>query len=87
MFNRIHSFHILIILAIIFLADQAGIARITVFNPIGQIVKLEEKEIAGAGNQSFAFSGKDRPAGVYFYTIEFPENQRVIVSRKMLLVK
>jgi len=52
----------------------------------GNVVMKEDQEVSYIGKHFFYFTGKELPAGTYYYQIEFP-NGVIIVNRTMILVK
>jgi hypothetical protein len=58
--------------------------KLTVYNTLGQTVKILENEYKHAGNYSVNFSASDFPTGVYFYKLEAGQFTQV---KKMMLLK
>ena len=69
-----------------FSTTATGEATIRIVDEKGNLVMKEDQEVAYVGKHFFYFTGKELPAGTYYYQIEFPKGV-VIVSRSMLLVK
>ncbi len=63
---------------------EAGFVQLTVYNNIGQKVKMLVNSNMSAGNHSVNFNAADLPSGVYFYEIRFGNAS---VAKKMLLIK
>jgi hypothetical protein len=58
--------------------------RITVYNTLGQTVKVLVNEFKNTGNYSINFNAAELPSGTYFYKLEAGEFTRF---KKMMLVK
>jgi len=58
--------------------------ELTVFNTIGQKVKVLVNKKQTAGNYRVTFNGGSLPSGVYFYRLK---TKGIMLTRKMLLVK
>lgn len=70
-----------------FMTDGTGTAEITIMDATGKVVLTDDLVITDAGKHFFYFTGEQLPAGTYYYRIEFPKDERVIVQRAMILVK
>jgi hypothetical protein len=68
------------------LATNGGGAKISLFNESGKEVFDETQSFVGSGKHFFYFTGKQLPAGKYFYAIESPLGV-VIVKQSLLIVK
>jgi hypothetical protein len=63
---------------------SAANVKLSVFNTIGQQVKIIENEYINAGSYKITFDAGDLNSGIYFYKIEAGQFSQV---RKMILVK
>jgi hypothetical protein len=63
---------------------QASNVKLTVYNAIGQTVRLLENGYKEAGNYTISFNASTLPSGIYFYKLEAGQNSQI---RKMMLVK
>jgi hypothetical protein len=63
---------------------QASNVKLTVYNTIGQSVKVLENGFKAAGNYSESFNASELPSGLYFYKIEAGQFSQ---TRKMMLLK
>jgi hypothetical protein len=62
----------------------ASNVKISVYNAIGETVKILENGFKSAGNYSVSFNAANMPSGIYFYRIEAGTFSQV---RKMMLLK
>ncbi len=62
----------------------AGNVKLTIFNTIGQIIKVYEEGYKGAGLYNIYFNASELPSGIYFYKLEAG---RFTQMRKMILMK
>ncbi len=69
-----------------YVTEGTGTAEITITNAKGDVMINDEMDVNEPGKHFFYFSGKQLPAGTYYYQIQFPKG-RVIVQRTMLIVK
>ncbi len=69
-----------------FQTSATGTAYIRVMDETGRVIMKDNESVTYAGTHFFYFTGKELPAGTYYYQIEFP-NGVVIVNRTMILVK
>lgn len=63
---------------------------VTVYNNLGQIVRIFNEEEKEAGSYNLIFNGDGLSSGVYFYglnTVSLDGNQKLSAIRKMLLLK
>ena len=67
-----------------FTLDHDAHAKLTVFNPKGEIVNTLNNSKVGKGSHSFVFDAKDLNSGVYFYQLEV---NGVKSAKKMILMK
>ncbi len=67
-----------------FALNMGGIAKLVIYNSLGQKVKVLINQYMGAGSYSVPFNGSDLTSGVYFYKLQ-SNNQTDI--KKMLLLK
>ncbi len=67
-----------------FTLSAEGIAKLVVYNSLGQIVKVLLNKNMRAGSYSKSFNGSSLSSGIYFYKLE--SNNQVQVN-KMLLLK
>ena len=67
-----------------FSLSTEGIAKLVVYNSLGQEVKVLINQYMGAGSYSTPFNGNNLSSGVYFYKLE--SNNQVLTD-KMLLLK
>jgi photosystem II stability/assembly factor-like uncharacterized protein len=58
--------------------------ELTVYNTLGQTVKILENEFKSAGNYSVNFNASDLPSGIYFYKLEAGQFSQI---KKMVLLK
>jgi len=63
---------------------EPGVVKLTVYNLLGQKVKLILDEFREAGAHSITFDASELPSGAYFYTIEASNFKQ---TKKMLLAK
>jgi hypothetical protein len=70
--------------AIKYRLDQTGKVRLSIYNVLGQRVKVLIDEIQEAGSYRHSFEASHLAAGVYFYMLEM--NNRMI-TKKMILLK
>lgn len=62
----------------------ASNVRLSVYNALGQQVKIVENAFKNAGNYKITFNANDLNSGIYFYKIEAGQFSQI---RKMILVK
>ena len=62
----------------------ASNVKLSVFNAIGQQVKIVENAYKNAGNYKITFNADDLNSGIYFYKIEAGQFSQI---RKMILIK
>ncbi|NUM72349.1 MAG: T9SS type A sorting domain-containing protein, partial [Ignavibacteriaceae bacterium] len=58
--------------------------KISVFNAVGELVKVLQDGIREAGYHSVVFDAASLPSGMYYYRLEAGD---FVQSRKMLLIK
>ena len=58
--------------------------RLTVYNPLGQIITTLLDKTVSSGHHEISFDGKDLSAGLYFYRLDAGDFTAV---RKMMLIK
>jgi hypothetical protein len=63
---------------------SGSILKLTVYNALGQIVKVLDKGFKNAGNYSVTFNASNIPSGIYFYKLESGQFTQV---KKMILIK
>ena len=63
---------------------SASDVQLTIYNTLGQIVKVLENGFRNAGNYSITFSAAELPSGIYFYKIEAGQFSQI---KKMVLIK
>jgi hypothetical protein len=68
------------------MTNNGGDAKVSVFDESGKIIYTDISTFAGSGRHFFFFTGKDLPAGKYFYSIESPLGV-TIVERTLLIVR
>ncbi len=64
--------------------DKPGVMNLTVYNVLGQVVKVVAQGFKAAGTYTYNVSMDQYASGVYFYTLRQGSN---IMTRKMLLLK
>ena len=69
---------------ITFKLGKEGMTSLTIYNVLGQKVKVLLNEVLQAGIYSVPFNGEKLPSGIYFYKLQ-ANNQ--IQVKKMLLAK
>ncbi len=67
-----------------FALNTGGIAKLVIYNSLGQEVKVLINKYMGAGLYSVPFNGSDLSSGVYFYKLQ--SNNQILI-KKMLLIK
>jgi glucose/arabinose dehydrogenase len=63
---------------------QSGFVRLTVFNLLGQTVKVLHEGFQSAGTYEVEFYSAEVPSGIYFYRIESPgflETKKMVVAK------
>jgi hypothetical protein len=70
--------------AIKYNVPKTSLVKITVYNVIGQVVKVLVNEKKSAGNYEVEFSGANLSSGAYFYKMEADDFSEV---KKMVLIK
>ncbi|MBI5726887.1 MAG: T9SS type A sorting domain-containing protein, partial [Ignavibacteriales bacterium] len=68
----------------------AGNVTVTVYNAVGEMVKLLDSGIKESGSYSLHFNGSELASGIYMYSIHavsFDGKQNLKATKKMLLVK
>lgn len=70
-----------------FSVEGTGVAEIIVTNAKGDVVLRDDMDVMTSGKHFFFFTGKELPAGSYYYQIQFPKGEKVIVQRSLLIVK
>lgn len=63
---------------------SAGHVRLSVYNVLGQRVRVLADDIQSPGRHRVVFDGRTLAAGVYFYALEFGDR---MITKKLLLVK
>ena len=63
---------------------QASNVKLSVYNALGQMVKVLENESKEAGTYNISFNASELSSGIYFYKIEAGQFSQ---TRKMMLVK
>jgi hypothetical protein len=63
---------------------KAGIVKLTIYNTLGQSIKVLENGYQKAGNYSVNFNASNLPSGIYFYKLEAGQFSQV---KKMVLIK
>jgi hypothetical protein len=63
---------------------EASNVKLSVFNALGQQVKIVENVYKNAGNYNVTLNADDLNSGIYFYKIEAGQFSQI---RKMILVK
>lgn len=61
-----------------------GIVKITIYNSVGQEVKLLLNEFKLIGSYTVDFDGSDFSSGIYYYRLE---SNNLAITNKMLLIK
>jgi hypothetical protein len=74
---------------IFFDLDQSSQVKVTVYNMLGEVVRVLSEGVLPAGRQEISWNGTDGngtsvASGVYFYRVE---SERVSETRKMMLIK
>jgi hypothetical protein len=67
-----------------FALPEAGYARLSVFNVLGQVVATPVEGRLSAGNHKIVWDAGREPSGVYFYRLEHASGNQ---TRKMVLLK
>lgn len=67
-----------------FSLPSASYSRLTVFNTLGQTIKILYSGFRQAGNYSVTFDAADLPGGIYFYKLDAGQFSQV---KKMILIK
>ncbi|MEP0555685.1 MAG: T9SS type A sorting domain-containing protein, partial [Balneola sp.] len=67
-----------------FYMPEEGLAKLSVFNIVGQPVAVLLQENKAQGEHSFEWDASDMPSGIYIYQLEVGTK---IMTRKMTLVK
>lgn len=67
-----------------FALPEAGYARLSVFNVLGQVVATPVEGRLSAGNHKIVWDAGQEPSGVYFYRLEHASGNQ---TRKMVLLK
>jgi hypothetical protein len=62
----------------------SGMVKVTVFNSLGQAVKVLVNEVRDAGSYSLIFDGSNLSSGIYYYRIDAGS---FVDTKKMILVK
>ena len=63
---------------------HAGHVRLSVYNVLGQRVRVLADDIQSSGRHRVMFDGRALAAGVYFYALEFGDR---MITKKLLIVK
>ncbi len=63
---------------------MASNVKLSIYNSLGEVIKILINESLSAGNYSINFNGKDLSSGFYLSVLQYGAK---IVSRKMLLIK
>ncbi len=69
---------------IVFAIPKAGIVKISVFNVLGETVKIVSENLFSAGKHEVEFNGSELSSGVYFYRLQY---NNTIENGKMILLK
>ncbi|MCK5760635.1 MAG: T9SS type A sorting domain-containing protein, partial [Candidatus Delongbacteria bacterium] len=67
-----------------FTLNHNSLAKLTVFNSSGEVVKTLNNSKLSKGHHSFSFEGNDLNSGLYFYQLEV---DGVRSTKKMILMK
>jgi hypothetical protein len=62
----------------------SGMVKVTVFNSLGQAVKVLVNQVQNSGSYSLTFDGSNLSSGIYYYRIE---TGSFVDTKKMILVK
>jgi photosystem II stability/assembly factor-like uncharacterized protein len=63
---------------------SASNLKLTIYNTLGQTVRVLENGYKNAGNYSITFSASELPSGIYFYRLEAGQFSQI---KKMILLK
>ncbi|MDX1740556.1 MAG: T9SS type A sorting domain-containing protein, partial [Rhodothermales bacterium] len=63
---------------------EQDVARIDVYNVLGQLVALLTNRVHAPGTYTLTFDGSDLPNGVYFLTLDFGGTRKV---ERMIVVR
>jgi hypothetical protein len=61
-----------------------GFAKVSVYNSVGQLVKVLVNEIQTAGTYTITFDGGNLSSGIYYYKLE---SNGFVETKKMILIK
>ena len=69
---------------IVFAIPKSGTVKISVFNVLGETVKIVSENLFSAGKHEVEFNGAELSSGVYFYRVQY---NNTIENGKMILLK
>ena len=67
--------------------DQDGTLNLSVFNSFGRMISTLYNGTSNAGSYSLLFDTRTLPAGIYFYRLNFTDNEGTRVQSKKMIIQ